>query len=128
MENGNVAQPRAVRSGLSYPDVGYFTYGPDGVASFDARFDDVRVRPFVYPEPAVSLGPERGPSVQVTLGGAACRNVVVEGPTRIACTAPSHAEGPVDVVVTNPGGVQATLQDGFTFLATLRAYLPVVMR
>jgi hypothetical protein len=52
----------------------------------------------------------------VTLGGAAAdvRFVAIDGTVLEAWT-PAHAKGPVDVVVTTPGGV-ATLTNGFTYL------------
>jgi adhesin/invasin len=55
--------------------------------------------------------------LSVTIGGAACTNVQVNGAgTMITCTAPvNHAAGTVDVVVTTPNGV-ATLANGYTFL------------
>ena len=48
--------PSPIRTGVSNPAVGYFTYGPDDVASFDARFDNVRIRNFVFPEPVTAPG------------------------------------------------------------------------
>jgi hypothetical protein len=50
----------------------------------------------------------------VTFGGtpATC---TVDSPTQITCTSPAHAAGPVDVVVTTPGGA-ATSAGGFTYI------------
>jgi hypothetical protein len=50
----------------------------------------------------------------VTFGGlpATC---TVNSPTQITCTSPAHAAGPVDVVVTTPGG-PATSAGGFTYI------------
>ena len=126
MEDGGAV--RATRSGIAYPERGYFNYGPDSVSSFDACFDDVRVRAFVFPEPAVALGAESAPGVTVTFGGTACRNIVVEGPARLTCTVPAHPEGSVDVVVRNPGGESTTLASGFVYVSTYEVFLPVVMR
>jgi len=36
----------------------------------------------------------------------------VSGPGQAACVAPPHPVGPVDIVIANPGGAQATLPDG----------------
>lgn len=54
-------------------------------------------------------------TTSVAFGGAAASNVVVIGPTTITCTTPSHADGVVDVVVTNDFGSDS-LPDGFTFV------------
>jgi hypothetical protein len=50
----------------------------------------------------------------VTFGGlpATC---TVDSATQITCTSPAHAAGPVDVVVTTPGGA-ATSAGGFTYI------------
>ena len=50
----------------------------------------------------------------VTFGGTAASATVV-GSTTINATAPSHASGPVNVVVTNPGGQAATLTNGYNY-------------
>lgn len=50
----------------------------------------------------------------VTLGGIAT-TVTVLNSTSIRATAPVHAAGAVDVVVTNPGGHSATLTGGYTY-------------
>lgn len=51
----------------------------------------------------------------VTFGGAAATSVVVVSATQITATTPPHAQGSVNVVVTNPDGQSATLAGGFTF-------------
>ena len=51
----------------------------------------------------------------VTLGGLAARSVTVVGSTSIRATTGAHPAGPVDVVVRNPDGQQATLTSGFTY-------------
>lgn len=53
----------------------------------------------------------------VTFGGAAATGVTV-GPTTITATAPAHAAGSVDVVVTNPDTQSVTVPNGFRFGAT----------
>lgn len=51
----------------------------------------------------------------VTFGGTAASNVSVLGSTTITAVAPAHANGAVNVVVTNPGGQNATSAGGFTY-------------
>jgi len=51
----------------------------------------------------------------VTFGGAAAASVKVAGGTQITANTPSHAQGSVSVVVTNPDGQSGTLAGGFTF-------------
>ena len=51
----------------------------------------------------------------VTLGGTAATNVTVVSSVSITATAPAHAAGTVDVVVTNSNGQSATLINGFTY-------------
>jgi hypothetical protein len=51
----------------------------------------------------------------VTFGGAPATNVVVVNASTITAVTPSHAEGAVGVVVTNPDGQSSVLIAGFTF-------------
>jgi hypothetical protein len=60
----------------------------------------------------------------LSLGGAAASNVVVVNSGSITASTPSHASGPVNVVVTNPDGQTGTLSNGFTYV--LPASPPVV--
>ena len=53
----------------------------------------------------------------VTLGGTAATNVVVVSSTSITATTPAHAAGAVTVTVTNPGGLNGSLSNGFTYVA-----------
>ena len=53
----------------------------------------------------------------VTFGGAAATSVVVVSATQITAKTPPHAQGTVNVVVTNLDGQNATLAGGFTFVA-----------
>ena len=53
----------------------------------------------------------------VTFGGTAATNVVVVGGAQITATAPAHAAGAVNVVVTNPDTQSATLTAGYTYLS-----------
>jgi hypothetical protein len=53
----------------------------------------------------------------VTFGGAAATSVVVVSATQITAKTPPHAQGSVNVTVTNPGGQSGTLVGGFTFVA-----------
>ncbi|MBI5964577.1 MAG: IPT/TIG domain-containing protein [Chloroflexi bacterium] len=50
----------------------------------------------------------------VTFDGSAA-TCTVDSATQITCTSPAHAAGPVDVVVTTPGG-SATTSGGFTYI------------
>ena len=51
----------------------------------------------------------------VTLGGVAATTVTVLSATSIRATTGAHAAGPVDLIVRNPDGQQATLAGGFTY-------------
>lgn len=51
----------------------------------------------------------------VKFGGTSATNVSVVDSTSITATAPEHASGKVDVVVTNPDGQAATLAQSFTY-------------
>ena len=53
----------------------------------------------------------------VTFGGTAATNVVVVSGTSITATTPTHAAGAVTVKVTNPGGLNGSLTNGFTYVA-----------
>lgn len=51
----------------------------------------------------------------VKFGGTIATSSSVVSPTSITATAPAHAAGKVDVVVTNPDGQSATLAQSFTY-------------
>ncbi len=53
----------------------------------------------------------------VTFGGTAATSVVVVNSTTITATTPAHAAGAVTVKVTNPGGQNGSLTNGFTYIA-----------
>ncbi|HEY2808963.1 MAG TPA: IPT/TIG domain-containing protein [Steroidobacteraceae bacterium] len=53
----------------------------------------------------------------VTVGGAAAAAVVVVSATQITVKMPLHAQGSVNITVTNPDGQSGTLTSGFTFVA-----------
>src|ERR1041385_1139142 len=55
----------------------------------------------------------------VTFGGATALGAVVND-TTITASAPPHAAGPVNVVVTNPDGQTSSLTAAFTYLAAPR--------
>jgi hypothetical protein len=52
----------------------------------------------------------------VSVGGTAATGVTVSGGTTITATAPAHAAGVVNVVVTNPDTQSATLTNAFTYV------------
>ncbi len=64
----------------------------------------------------------------VAFGGAAATGVTVVSATSITCTAPAHAAGVVDVVVTNSDAKAGTLSGGFEYIAapTLTAVAPAL--
>jgi hypothetical protein len=100
---------------------GFFAYSPNAAGrAFDVRFDDLRLRPFVFPEPVASLGSEIAPgkTLSVTIGGKPCTRVVVALPTSLTCVTPPGAAGPVDVVLTNPDDQKASLPGGYTYVTT----------
>jgi len=51
----------------------------------------------------------------VSFGGVAATAVTVVNATKIAATTPPHAQGVVNVVVTDPDGQSGTLANGFTY-------------
>jgi Domain of unknown function (DUF1929)/IPT/TIG domain len=86
------------------------------------------------PPPTVtSLNPNTGPTAggngltitgtgfqagaTVSLGGTAATGVTVASSTSIVATAPAHAAGAVDVVITNPDGQSGTLPGGYSYSA-----------
>lgn len=88
----------------------------------------------VLPAPTVSAvspvsGPTAGGTVltisgtnfvagaTVRVGGTLATNVTVASPTSITATAPAHAAGLTDVVVTNPDAQSATRAGAFTYIA-----------
>ena len=86
------------------------------------------------PPPTVtSLNPNSGPTAggngltitgtgfqagaTVSFGGTAATGVTVASSMSIVATAPAHAAGAVDVVITNPDGQSATLPGGYSYSA-----------
>ena len=53
----------------------------------------------------------------VTFGGTAATNVVVVSSSSMTATTPAHTAGAVTVMVTNPGGLNGSLTNGFTYNA-----------
>jgi hypothetical protein len=117
---------------VNKPSLGAFTYGPDAVTAFDARFDNIRLRPYAFPEPTTVVGDEGASSgVTVLIGGLPCTNVMFSNATQLTCLAPPHASGSVDVTVINPNGQQTILANGLVYqgqVATRAVYLPVLRR
>jgi len=94
--------------------------------------------PFTFDPPSAptlsSITPQSGPisgGTVVTISGAklasgalvyfdnvAATNVTVVSSTQITATTPAHAAGPVDVAVSNGVGLNTTLAQAFTYLAT----------
>jgi hypothetical protein len=101
---------------------------PGGTATSTGGFT------YVVPPPAItSVSPGSGPTAggtpvtitgsgfvagaTVSIGGVAATSVVVASATSITAVTGAHAAGPVDVVVTNPGGATGTLPAGWAYLA-----------
>ena len=53
LENGDLADVRAERV-VESAAYGGFSFSPDTIAAFDARFDNVRVRNYRFPEPTTT--------------------------------------------------------------------------
>lgn len=66
--------------------------------------------------PVTITGTGFAPGATVAIGGVAATSVVVNSSTSISAVTGPRAAGPVDVVVTNPGGGSATLPSGFAYL------------
>ncbi|MFN8420956.1 MAG: DUF2341 domain-containing protein [Anaerolineae bacterium] len=127
-ENGNFAAPLAMRSGLNDSTPGGFIYGPDQAnQTFDARFDNIRIRSFSFPEPTTSVGAEQIASSRITFDGVACRNLVVSSSTQAQCYTPPHAAGSVAVAITNLDNSTASFSS-YTYVAnrpdTIGIYRP----
>lgn len=113
-EEGNLNTVLATTDTLT-PTLGFFSYGPDIVASFDVRFDNVRIQPFAFPEPQTAVGAEQVIGVRVLIGDTPCRNIVPVNEMLLYCTVPPHAPGWVDVTVINPDGKRDTLVESFWY-------------
>lgn len=60
----------------------------------------------------------------VTFDGVDATDVVFINATTLTCVIPAHAEGAVDVVVTNPDDQTGTLADGFTYSEVVSTPVP----
>ena len=61
------------------------------------------------------MGTDIVPGAAITIGGAPVTGQTFLGPNIVTCTTPAGTVGAKDIVITNPGGEQATLANGFTF-------------
>ncbi len=127
LENGNLTDVRASRA-VSDPSYGPFRYSPNAVASFDVRFNDIRIRSYIFPEPTVVVGGEATSGVRVTIGGRPCINVSVSNGGSLTCILPAHPVGTVDVTIMNSDGQTFTLAGGFEYFQAYPVYLPLVLR
>ena len=73
------------------------------------------IRKFSASEPTLSLATETT-ATTATFGGSNCTNIVVQASDRITCTTPARSAGLVNLVVTNPNGVSATLTKGYQYV------------
>lgn len=128
-EEANLNTALATWSTLT-PTFGLFQYGPDTVAAFDVRFDNIRIRPFAFPEPQAAVGPERVIGIRAWIDGMPCPNIVSVDATLLRCTAPPHAPGWVNVMVMNPDDESDALANGLWYVAQPPAgvYVPVARR
>ncbi|HYN43323.1 MAG TPA: IPT/TIG domain-containing protein, partial [Thermoanaerobaculia bacterium] len=101
---------------------------PGGTATSTGGFT------YVVPTPTITaVSPSSGPAAggtpvtitgsgfvtgaTVSIGGVAATPVNVASATSITAVTGAHAEGLVDVAVTNPGGTAGTLPAGYTYIA-----------
>jgi hypothetical protein len=59
-----------------------------------------------------------GSGATVTFGGTLASNVIVNSTTTITATAPAHAAGLVDVIVTNTDGQSGSKSNAYTYLSS----------
>jgi PKD repeat protein len=98
-----------------------------GSVFFDGKIDEIRFYTRAlstgdvdmlynrsYRDQTISIDAE-SIDLNVSFGGVAATNVSYVNATTITATAPAHAIGVVDVVVTDSSGSNATLTDGFTY-------------
>ncbi len=127
-EGGDLNTVRATWS-TATPTLGMFSYAPDGIAAFDARFNNIRIRPFAFPEPTASIGDEQPIGARALIDGIECANVTVIDATRLTCTAPPHPAGLVTVTVINPDGASSSLTDALRYVEPPhRVYVPTLLR
>lgn len=115
LENGNLVDVLATRTVDSPSYFGRFSYAPYAETAFEARFDDIRVRPYTYPEPTAVVGSELPSGLGVDFDGQACTDLSVLDEHSLGCVTPPHAEGAVDVLVTFPDAHTYLFVDGFTY-------------
>jgi IPT/TIG domain-containing protein len=106
---------------------------PDCGSGHSSMFGTMRVNAVANPAPTVtSILPVSGPitggtivtisgtgflsNPTVKFGGVSATNVSATSSTSITATAPAHAAGKVDVVVTNSDSQSATLAQSFTYV------------
>ncbi|MGH9423699.1 MAG: IPT/TIG domain-containing protein [Thermoanaerobaculia bacterium] len=105
---------------------------PDCGTGHSSMFGQLKVNAVVNPAPAItSILPTSGSTgggtvvtitgsgfvagATVKFGGVSATNVSVDSATSITATAPAHAAGKVDVLVTNTDTKSGTLTQGFTY-------------
>jgi subtilisin family serine protease len=117
------------------PGLQYYIEASDGVTLARSGHSNSPHAIVVVDRPVVNVvSPNRGPAsggtavtisgsnfrtgATVTMGVAACLNVVVVSSSQITCTTPAHFPIAADITVMNPDGQGGTLLRGFTFQST----------
>ncbi len=123
--NGNLAWTGTGYSASNFTGTSYISFSHASAATA-SYLDELRVSKGVarwtanFTPPTNSYTPIAIPAV--TFDGVAATNIDFTDSTTLTATTPSHAAGPVNVVVTNPNGKAGTLNGGFTY----RELAPVV--
>lgn len=128
-----------VPSGKAYVRFWCQITGTNGSVQAQANFDDAtfaRTIPgggftYILPPTLASISPTGGalaggtavtlsglnfqPGATVAFGSTPASNVVVVSSTTITALTPANSAGPVNVAVTNPGGQQSILTQGYTY-------------
>jgi FKBP-type peptidyl-prolyl cis-trans isomerase FkpA len=117
---------------LAYGSNRYASIPPNSTLIFDIELVEIHEPPAVTAVNPASGSTAGGTAVTITgsgfvsgatvaFGSTAATNVTWVSSTSITATAPAHAAGSVDVVVTNPIGLSGSLTSGFTYVAPASA-------
>lgn len=124
-------EPSGPGGGVADPVTGAMAQGSGDTVSENVRFDpwigeqmpqvhavDPDSGPNIGGTPVSISGQEFAGGAEVRFGGNLCHDIVVVSGQSIQCITPANAVTVVDVSVTNPTGLSAVLEDGFTYTAT----------
>lgn len=102
-ENGDTQTVLATRTNVNNPSYGFFTFRSNEIETFEARFDNLRVRNLIDVEPKVFVSAKeiKQPTLQVLVNGSICTNVQFINSRQLTCNVSKNLKLK-SITVVNP--------------------------